>query len=93
MLMARSLNTDRQIILIAHDIRSSHNVGSLFRTAEGLGVNELILSGYTPYPKESKDLRLPHIANKLDKQIDKTALGATRTLKWRHAASRTSDGG
>lgn len=64
------------IILIAHNLRSSHNVGSLLRTAEGLGVNRTILSGYTPYPIQANDQRLPHLAQKIDKQIAKTALGA-----------------
>jgi tRNA G18 (ribose-2'-O)-methylase SpoU len=64
------------IIVIAHNIRSTHNVGAIFRTAEGFGVSKIILSGYTPYPKLPKDGRLPHIAEKLTKQISKTALGA-----------------
>lgn len=72
----------RQIILIAHNIRSTHNVGSLFRTAEGLGIKKLILSGYTPYPTQAADDRLPHLSSKLTKQIDKTALGAAATLPW-----------
>jgi tRNA G18 (ribose-2'-O)-methylase SpoU len=83
--MPRSINNLRQLILIVHNVRSTHNVGSLFRTAEGLGINELILSGYTPYPKERNDNRLPYIADKLDRQINKTALGAKNSLKWRHA--------
>lgn len=65
-----------EIIVIVHNIRSTHNVGSIFRTAEGLGVQKIILSGYTPYPKELNDTRLPHIADKLTTQIHKTALGA-----------------
>ena len=65
-----------EITLIAHNIRSTHNVGSIFRTAEGFGVTKIILSGYTPCPKYKGDKRLPHIAEKLDKQIHKTALGA-----------------
>jgi len=64
------------IIVIAHNIRSTHNVGAIFRTAEGFGVSKIILSGYTPYPRLQKDSRLPHIAEKLTKQISKTALGA-----------------
>ena len=64
------------IIVIAHNIRSTHNVGSIFRTAEGFGVTKIILSGYTPYPVFSGDTRLPHIAQKLTAQIHKTALGA-----------------
>ncbi len=65
-----------EIIVIAHNIRSTHNVGSIFRTAEGFGVTKIILSGYTPYPVFSGDTRLPHIAQKLIAQIHKTALGA-----------------
>jgi tRNA G18 (ribose-2'-O)-methylase SpoU len=65
-----------QIIVIAHNIRSTHNVGSIFRTSEGFGVKKIILSGYTPYPKLEKDSRLPHISEKLTTQIHKSALGA-----------------
>lgn len=64
------------IIVIAHNIRSTHNVGAIFRTAEGFGVEKIILSGYTPYPLLENDNRLPHIAHKLTSQIHKTALGA-----------------
>jgi len=75
----------RRLILIAHDIRSTHNVGSLLRTADGLGVEKVYLTGYTPYPAgASDDDRLPHIAQKLDKQIAKTALGAEQTTLWQH---------
>lgn len=65
-----------EIIVIAHNIRSAHNVGSIFRTCEGFGVKKIILSGYTPYPATDNDPRLPHIAAKLTAQIHKTALGA-----------------
>lgn len=65
-----------KIIIVAHNIRSTHNVGAIFRTAEGFGIKKIILSGYTPYPKLDKDTRLPHISLKLTSQIQKTALGA-----------------
>ena len=65
-----------EIIVIAHNIRSTHNVGAIFRTAEGFGVKQIIISGYTPYPAMPNDPRLPHIAQKLGAQIHKTALGA-----------------
>lgn len=65
-----------EIIVIAHNIRSTHNVGAIFRTAEGFGVTKIILSGYTPYPTLASDTRLPHISTKLTNQIHKTALGA-----------------
>jgi tRNA G18 (ribose-2'-O)-methylase SpoU len=74
-----------KIILIAHNLRSAHNVGSLLRTAEGLGIDQVYLTGYTPYPHTSGDTRLPHIAQKLHKQIIKTSLGAEETLSWRQA--------
>jgi 23S rRNA (guanosine2251-2'-O)-methyltransferase len=35
-------------VLVLHNIRSAHNVGSMFRTADGAGVGRIILSGYTP---------------------------------------------
>ena len=37
----------KELIIIAHNLRSAHNVGSLLRTAEGLGA-QVVLSGYTP---------------------------------------------
>ncbi len=64
------------ITLVLHNIRSTHNVGAIFRSAEGFGVEKIILSGYTPYPIIPNDTRLPHIAEKLTRQIHKTALGA-----------------
>lgn len=72
----------RQLVLIVHNIRSNHNVGSLLRTAEGLGVERVILTGYTPYPLAARDSRLPHIAQKIDRAIHKTALGAEHTQAW-----------
>ena|ERR1700741_3972654 len=72
----------RDIVLIAHDIRSTHNVGSLLRTAEGLGVTTVYFTGYTPYPRKAEDTRLPYIAEKLTKQISKTALGAETSQDW-----------
>lgn len=75
----------REIIVIAHNIRSTHNVGSLFRTCEGFGVQKIFLTGYTPYPwTEKTDPRLPHIAEKLTHQIHKTALGAEILVPFIH---------
>jgi tRNA G18 (ribose-2'-O)-methylase SpoU len=77
----------RELVLIAHNLRSCHNVGSLLRTAEGLGVAEVILTGYTPYPllpADQPDGRLPHLAQKLERQISKTALGAEQSQPWQH---------
>lgn len=74
----------REIIVVAHNMRSTHNVGSLLRTAEGLGVQCVYMTGYTPYPHADGDDRLPYISEKLTKQIHKTALGAEDTVAWRH---------
>lgn len=60
-------------------------MGSILRTADGFGVFKVIFSGYTPYPKELNERRLPHISDKVDKQISKTALGAQHSVNWEHA--------
>ena len=56
------------ITVILEDIRSMHNVGSVFRTADAFLVEQLLLCGFTPNP--------PH------RDIHKTALGATETVAW-----------
>ena len=63
------------IVLILHNIRSLHNVGSIFRTADGAGVNKIYLTGYTPSPYD--------FFNKLRKDFDKTALGAEKFVEWK----------
>lgn len=73
---------NRKVVLIAHDIRSTHNIGSLLRTGECLGVERVYISGYSPYPSVPNDERLPHIHQKLTAQIHKTALGAESLVPW-----------
>ena len=51
------------------NVRSLYNVGSVFRTADALWMSELVLAGFTPHPPR--------------REIDKTALGATKTVPWR----------
>lgn len=72
------------ITLLLHNIRSTHNVGSIFRTADGFGVKRIVLSGYTPYPAIEKDPRLPHLRDKITRQIEKTALGATASVPFEY---------
>jgi tRNA G18 (ribose-2'-O)-methylase SpoU len=55
---------------LVEDIRSLHNVGSIFRTSDAVRLGELYLAGYTPRPPR--------------KEIDKTALGATNSVPWQH---------
>lgn len=74
----------RKIVLIVHNVRSAHNVGSILRTADGLSTKAVYLTGYTPYPPSPNDQRLPHLAQKTGRQIRKTALGAEATVRWQH---------
>jgi tRNA G18 (ribose-2'-O)-methylase SpoU len=68
---------NKQVVLIAHDIRSAHNVGAFFRTADGAGVEKIFLTGYTPVPASKK-----FMLTTAEKQIQKTALGAEKTMLW-----------
>ena len=58
------------IIAVLENIRSAHNVGSVFRTADAFLLEGIYICGYTAYP--------PH------KEIKKTALGADDTVSWQH---------
>lgn len=60
------------IIIILDDIRSLHNIGSVFRTADAFLIAKIYLCGITATPP--------------NKEIHKTALGATETVAWEHAA-------
>lgn len=68
------------LVIIAHNIRSTYNVGAILRTAEGFGIERCYLTGYTPYPRLPNDNRLPHLAAKIDAAISKTALGAEKLV-------------
>ena len=59
----------QEFFLILPNIRSGHNVGAMFRTADACGVGKIFLVGYTPSP--------PH------KAIDKVSLGAEKWMKWK----------
>lgn len=67
-----------KIILSLHNIRSCYNVGAILRSAEGFSVSRVILSGYTPRVHDPE--LLPHLREKLDREIHKTALGAEDML-------------
>lgn len=69
-----------KIVPILHNIRSMHNVGSILRTADGLGLEEVWVCGYTPYPERENDKRLPHVAKRATLQIAKTSLGAEKAI-------------
>ncbi len=63
-----------QAILVLHDIRSAQNVGSLFRTADAVGISKIYLSSVTPAPIDRFGRERSDIA--------KTALGAQKTIAW-----------
>ena len=63
-----------EICLLLHNIRSAHNIGAIFRTADALGVKQIFLSGYSPLPLDRFERPV--------KEIAKTALGAEKTIPW-----------
>lgn len=71
-----------EIFVLLHDIRSVHNVGSMWRTANAVGVNKIFLSGYTPLPidrfgRERKD-------------FTKVALNSQKSVIWEYAENPTN---
>jgi tRNA G18 (ribose-2'-O)-methylase SpoU len=62
------------ITLILPNLRSAHNVGAIFRTAEAAGVQQIYLAGYTPAPLDR--------FGRPDPTIAKTALGAEKLVAW-----------
>jgi tRNA G18 (ribose-2'-O)-methylase SpoU len=70
-----------QVIGILLDIRSLHNVGSMFRTADGVGIEKLYLCGITPKPFDR--------FGRLQKEFSKTALGSEKSVEWKYEKSVT----
>lgn len=56
--------------ILLHNVRSMHNVGAAFRSADAFGIDEIILSGYTPTPPRP--------------EITKTAIGAEKHVEWQY---------
>lgn len=61
-------------ILLLHNIRSAENVGAIFRTADAIGINKILISGFTPTPLDR--FKRPHT------KVTKAALGAEQTVPW-----------
>lgn len=59
------------VVVLLNNIRSSYNVGSIFRTSDGVMIEKLFLTGFTPAPPK--------------KEILKTALGSTDSVSWEYA--------
>jgi 23S rRNA (guanosine2251-2'-O)-methyltransferase len=58
------------VAVVLDNVRSMHNIGSIFRTSDGFAVNKICLCGITAQP--------PH------REIEKTALGATQSVNWEY---------
>jgi len=66
----------RRVRVVLEDVRSRHNVGSIFRSSDAFGIEGIVLCGFTPVP--------PH------REIEKTALGATQSVPWSHSPNALS---
>ncbi|GAB2743580.1 TrmH family RNA methyltransferase [Salinifilum aidingensis] len=73
----------REIVAIAHNMRSAHNVGALLRTADVFSLSTVYCTGYTPYPEQDDDTRTPGLIHKLTHKIHKSALGAEQVVPCR----------
>jgi len=65
------------VYVLLNSIRSSYNVGSIFRNSDGAMIEKLILCGYTPHPPIDSN-------NSGNKDVLKTALGSTESVKWEY---------
>ena len=72
--------TKLPVTVLLNSIRSSYNVGSIFRTSDGVMIEKLILCGYTPHPPIDEE-------KKGNKDVLKTALGSTQSVKWEYIKS------
>ena len=72
----------KEVAVLLHNIRSTHNVGSIFRTADAMGVSKIYISGYTPIPLDKY--------GRWRKDIAKVALGAEKSLSWEQVKSPAS---
>ncbi len=69
------------MIVILHNIRSTHNVGSIFRTADAAGCEKIYLCGITPAPRDR--------FGRINEKIAKVALGAENWVKWEKVSQTT----
>lgn len=68
---------NHNVTAVLYNIRSAHNVGSIFRTADAAGINTIYLCGYTPIPETRGKKRGSD-------KITKTALGAEKSVSWEY---------
>lgn len=70
-----------EIVVVLDNIRSLHNVGSIFRTADAAGVSKIYLCGITPEPLDK--------LNRERTQLTKVSLGAEKNIKWQKVSTTT----
>ncbi len=72
-------NNNKKVVVVLHNIRSVYNVGSVFRTADAVGVSKIYLTGYTPTPLDR--------FGRERKDVAKSALGAQKSVEWEYVKS------
>ena len=75
------------LIVVLDDVRSLHNVGSVFRTADAFRVAAIYICGITATPDDVKDVDgtvIKECSLKASQEIHKTALGAEESVSWRY---------
>ena len=70
----------RSLVVIAHNLRSVHNVGSLLRTGEVFAVDKVYVTGFTPYPTWPGDVRDAKLQAQQTRRLAKVAAGAELTM-------------
>ena len=80
--MKKSAKVQKEIVLVLSDIRSTYNVGAMFRTADAIGVSKIYLVGITPAPIDK--------FGRARSDIAKSALGSEKTMPWESVAGCVS---
>jgi 23S rRNA (guanosine2251-2'-O)-methyltransferase len=75
------LQSSKPAYLLLHNIRSIHNVGSIFRTADAAGITKIYLTGYTPTPIDRFGRPV--------KELSKVALGGELSVTWEYEENPT----
>jgi len=73
----RSMKKRNSVYIVCDNIRSLYNIGAIFRTSDAANVKKIYLCGITGYPKDDPNW-FP------TKRIEKTALGANKTVPWEY---------
>ena len=74
----KDIKTEKKFYLILHRVRSAYNVGSMFRSADGIGVDKIFITGFTQVPSKKEYA----LQSKAEKMLSKTALGADKYVPW-----------